>query len=173
MDTHDGLAIDGRIEHGFACQCVNGCVLYHNPHCDLHGRNHGTWPQVPNRRITFKELIHTYWVDYLMLLSLTTGCLMVSTYEYQRLPPNTDDLLSQVFLFAPPYLARDRFFPLYNTRGEIADPSIAYPKKHMIVPLWASIVTSIFIPILFYFCMFLKLRSFWDLSNAVRLLNFE
>lgn len=64
-------------------------------------------------------------------------------------------------------MARYRLFPLYNFHGDIADPSIAYPKRQEIVPIYASILLSIFTPFFVYLVIFAFVRSFWDLNNAV------
>ena len=46
-------------------------------------------------------------------------------------------------------------------------PQYAYPIRHNIISTWASALMSIFIPILIFLLMQFRIRSFWDVNNAV------
>ena len=72
-----------------------------------------------------------------------------------------------MLLWVPPGLASRRLFAVYNTDGSIADPSIAYPFRRETVSIEISAIVSLFAPIIIYVIMFLRVRSFWDLNNAV------
>jgi len=72
-----------------------------------------------------------------------------------------------MLLWVPPGLASKRLFAIYNPNGTIADPSIAYPLRHETIPIEVSAAISLFVPISIYLLMFLRIRSFWDLNNAV------
>jgi hypothetical protein len=64
-------------------------------------------------------------------------------------------------------MAKDRLFSLYNVNGTITNPELAYPWRHEYIPIWLSGLLSVMVPILVYILMALRIRSFWDLNNAV------
>lgn len=51
--------------------------------------------------------------------------------------------------------------------GEIVYPQFAYPLRKEIIPIWASALMSVLIPIAIYLICALRVRSFWDLNNAI------
>jgi hypothetical protein len=61
----------------------------------------------------------------------------------------------------------DRLFSLYNVNGTLTNSELAYPWRHEHIPTWLSGLLSILVPILVYLLMSLRIRSFWDLNNAV------
>lgn len=119
------------------------CKTLDNP-----GRNHGTWPTTLNSRPRFCQWGREYWPDLLLLAVLGLASLFI-------------------FLFAPPALAQHRRFPLYNPDGSVVNQSIAYPLTENIIPIWLSALLSIVVPVIVYLLMFLRVKSFWDLNNAV------
>jgi diacylglycerol diphosphate phosphatase / phosphatidate phosphatase len=65
---------------------------------------------------------------------------------------------------APP--APSRSFAVTYFNGEIVYPQFAYPLRHEIVPIWASALLSVFVPIAVFLICAIRVRSFWDLNNA-------
>lgn len=65
-------------------------------------------------------------------------------------------------------MAKDRLFSVYNVNGTFTNPELAYPWRHEYIPIWLSGLLSVLVPILIYILMALRIRSFWDLNNAVR-----
>lgn len=71
---------------------------------------------------------------------------------------------SQVYE-APP--APNRSFPVYFPDGDVVYPQFAYPLRHEIVPIWAAALLASLVPIFIFLVMQLRIRSFWDVNNAV------
>jgi diacylglycerol diphosphate phosphatase / phosphatidate phosphatase len=63
--------------------------------------------------------------------------------------------------------APSRSFPVLFQDGEIVYPEFAYPLRHEIVPIWAAALMAALIPIFVILCMQIRIRSFWDVNNAV------
>jgi len=70
-------------------------------------------------------------------------------------------------------MAKDRLFSVYNVNGTLTNPELAYPWRHEYIPIWLSGLLSVLVPILVYVLMALRIRSFWDLNNAVCKGNFN
>ena len=58
-------------------------------------------------------------------------------------------------------------FPVTFSDGEIVFPEFAYPLRHEIVPIWLAALLAALIPIFIFLVMQFRVRSFWDLNNAV------
>ena len=63
--------------------------------------------------------------------------------------------------------APTRSFPVYFTDGEVVYPQFAYPLRKEIVPIWLAALLGSLIPIFIILCMQIRIRSFWDVNNAV------
>lgn len=63
--------------------------------------------------------------------------------------------------------APSRSFPVTFSDGEIVFPEFAYPMRHEIVPIWLAALLAALIPIFIFLVMQFRVRSFWDLNNAV------
>ncbi|KAG2020871.1 lipid phosphate phosphatase 1, variant 4 [Coprinopsis cinerea AmutBmut pab1-1] len=72
--------------------------------------------------------------------------------------------------YAPP--ARSHIFPLYDLDGSIADMTLAFPRKEQIIPIYASAIMAVFIPV-FFFALFQVRRRSWDdfLTTSMGLLR--
>jgi diacylglycerol diphosphate phosphatase / phosphatidate phosphatase len=66
---------------------------------------------------------------------------------------------------APP--APSRSFPVYFQDGEVVYPEFAYPLRHEIIPIWAAAMLASLVPIVVFLIMQIRVRSFWDVNNAV------
>jgi len=66
---------------------------------------------------------------------------------------------------APP--APSRSFPVTFRDGEIVNPDFAYPLRNEIVPIYAAALMAALIPIFIFLVMQIRIRSFWDVNNAV------
>src|SRR6266480_3913293 len=64
-------------------------------------------------------------------------------------------------------MTTDRLFSVYNVNGTLTNPELAYPWCHEHIPIWLSGLLSILVPVVVYILMSLRIRSFWDLNNAV------
>ena len=46
-------------------------------------------------------------------------------------------------------------------------PEFAYPLRNEIVPIWAAALVAALVPIFIFLVMQIRIRSFWDINNAV------
>ena len=51
--------------------------------------------------------------------------------------------------------------------GEVVYPEFAYPLRNEIVPIWAAALLGSLIPIAVFLICQIRVRSFWDVNNAV------
>lgn len=51
--------------------------------------------------------------------------------------------------------------------GEVVYPEFAYPLRKEIVPIWAAALLAALVPIFVILVMQIRIRSFWDVNNAV------
>lgn len=51
--------------------------------------------------------------------------------------------------------------------GEIVYPEFAYPLRNEIVPIYAAALLAALIPIFVFLICQIRVRSFWDVNNAV------
>lgn len=63
--------------------------------------------------------------------------------------------------------APSRSFPITFRDGEIVYPEFAYPLRKEIVPIWLAALLASIIPIIVFLLMQIRIRSFWDVNNAV------
>jgi len=63
--------------------------------------------------------------------------------------------------------APTRSFAVTFSDGEVVYPEFAYPLRKEIVPIVAAALLAAFIPIIVFLLMQIRVRSFWDLNNAV------
>jgi len=66
---------------------------------------------------------------------------------------------------SPP--APNRLFPITFQDGEVVYPQFAYPLRKEIVPIVAAALLAAFVPIFVFLIMQIRVRSFWDVNNAV------
>lgn len=64
-------------------------------------------------------------------------------------------------------MSADRLFSVHNVNGTLTNSELAYPWRHERIPIWISGLLSVLVPVLVYLLMALRIRSFWDLNNAV------
>jgi diacylglycerol diphosphate phosphatase/phosphatidate phosphatase len=63
--------------------------------------------------------------------------------------------------------APSRSFPVAFANGNIVYPEFAYPLGKEIVPIWAAALLAALVPILIVLIMQIRIRSFWDINNAI------
>jgi len=63
--------------------------------------------------------------------------------------------------------AATRSFAVTFSDGEVVYPQFAYPLRKEIIPIFASALMSALIPILIFLLVQIRVRSFWDLNNAI------
>jgi len=63
--------------------------------------------------------------------------------------------------------APSRSFPITFRDGEIVYPEFAYPLRTEIVPIWEAALLASLIPIAVILLMQIRVRSFWDVNNAI------
>lgn len=51
--------------------------------------------------------------------------------------------------------------------GEIVYPQFAYPLRKEIIPIWAAALLGSLVPIFVFLIMQIRIKSFWDVNNAV------
>jgi diacylglycerol diphosphate phosphatase/phosphatidate phosphatase len=54
-----------------------------------------------------------------------------------------------------------------SANGNIVYPEFAYPLRKEIVPIWAAALLAALVPIFIILVMQIRIRSFWDVNNAV------
>lgn len=62
---------------------------------------------------------------------------------------------------------RVREFAVNFQDGDVINPQYAFPHCHYILPLWAAVVIAIFAPIAHILVMQYRVKSFWDVNNAI------
>ncbi|MBA7490545.1 hypothetical protein ES702_01083 [subsurface metagenome] len=63
--------------------------------------------------------------------------------------------------------APSRSFPITFADGQIVYPQFAYPLRNEIVPIWEAALLASLIPIAVILLMQIRIRSFWDVNNAI------
>jgi len=63
--------------------------------------------------------------------------------------------------------APSRSFTVTFMDGEIVFPQFGYPLRDEIVPIWAAALLASLVPIAIFLLMQIRIRSFWDVNNAV------
>jgi len=98
-----------------------------------------------NRRPGFMSWVRTIWLDLLTMVLM--GAVGLGVY------------------MAPP--APTRNFPVYFRDGEVVYPEIAYPLRKNIIPIWLAAFLAAVIPITFILLFQIRVKSFWDVNNAI------
>ncbi|RDW66515.1 hypothetical protein BP6252_10150 [Coleophoma cylindrospora] len=98
-----------------------------------------------SRRPPFGQWLKVTWLDIVTMIIM--GVIGLGVYEAHPAP--------------------SRSFPVYFADGEIVYPQFAYPLRNEIVPIWLAALLGALIPIaVILFCQ-IRVRSFWDVNNAV------
>lgn len=63
--------------------------------------------------------------------------------------------------------APSRSFAVTFSDGEIVHPDFAYPLRDEIIPIWLAAFLAAMVPIVVFLLMQIRIRSFWDVNNAV------
>lgn len=98
-----------------------------------------------NRAPSFGQWIKMTWLDILTMVFL--GAVGLGVYRADPAP--------------------SRSFPLTFQDGEVVYPQFAYPLRHEIVPIWLAALLASFIPIGVILVMQIRIKSFWDVNNAI------
>ncbi|KAF1986839.1 acid phosphatase/Vanadium-dependent haloperoxidase [Aulographum hederae CBS 113979] len=106
-----------------------------------HHRHHNSLSIRP----TFGQWIKMTWVDLLTMVIM--GAIGLGVYNAKPAPT--------------------RSFPVYFRDREVVYPQFAYPLRHEIIPIYAAALMASLIPIFIFLVMQVRIRSFWDLNNAI------
>jgi diacylglycerol diphosphate phosphatase / phosphatidate phosphatase len=98
-----------------------------------------------NRRPAFGQWIKMTWLDIVTMAIM--GIIGLGVYEANPAP--------------------SRSFPIDFRDGEVVYPEFAYPLRNEIVPIWLAALLGSLIPIAVILFMQIRVRSFWDVNNAV------
>jgi diacylglycerol diphosphate phosphatase / phosphatidate phosphatase len=98
-----------------------------------------------NRRPSFGQWLKMTWLDLLTMAAM--GAVGLGVYNADPAP--------------------SRSFPITFSDGEIVFPDVAYPMRKEIVPIWLAALLASLIPIFIILMMQIRIRSFWDVNNAV------
>ncbi|KAM7189297.1 Phosphatidic acid phosphatase type 2/haloperoxidase [Naviculisporaceae sp. PSN 640] len=99
-------------------------------------------------RPTFGQWLKLTWLDILTMVIL--GALGLGVYWAKPAPTRS---------FAVN-------FPNPDT-GILVDAEFAYPLRKEIIPIWAAALLAALVPITIILLMQIRIRSFWDVNNAV------
>ncbi|KAH8684033.1 phosphatidic acid phosphatase type 2/haloperoxidase [Ilyonectria robusta] len=108
-----------------------------------HSRRHE--PYSMSTRPTFGQWLKHTWLDILTMAIM--GAIGLGVYMAHPAP--------------------SRSFAVTFSDGEIVYPEFAYPLRDEIIPIWAAALLASLVPILIFLLMQIRIRSFWDLNNAV------
>ncbi|KAK4208125.1 phosphatidic acid phosphatase type 2/haloperoxidase [Rhypophila decipiens] len=97
-------------------------------------------------RPTFGQWLKVTWLDILTMAVL--GAVGLGVYMAKPAPTRS-------FAVTDPF------------NGEGVYPQFAYPLRHEIVPSWAAALLAAPVPITIILLMQVRIRSFWDVNNAV------
>ncbi|KIV96049.1 hypothetical protein PV10_03631 [Exophiala mesophila] len=98
-----------------------------------------------NRRPSFGQWLKFTWLDILTMAAM--GAIGLGVYNANPAP--------------------SRSFPVTFSDGEIVYPEFAYPLRKEIIPIWAAAMLASLVPIFIFLVMQIRIRSFWDLNNAI------
>lgn len=98
-----------------------------------------------NKRPPFGQWLKVTLLDILTMVAM--GAIGLGVYEAHPAP--------------------SRSFPIYFQDGEIVYPQFAYPLRKEIVPIWAAALLGALVPIAVFLICQIRVRSFWDVNNAV------
>lgn len=117
---------------------------------------------VLNKRPSFGQWIKVTWPDILTMIVM--GVLGLGVRMTSPSPLSVPNAMEQIYE-APP--APSRSFPVYFPDGQVVFPDFAYPLRHEIVPIWAAAMLASLVPIVVILLMQFRIRSFWDINNAI------
>ncbi|KAI9849131.1 MAG: hypothetical protein M1837_005361 [Sclerophora amabilis] len=98
-----------------------------------------------NSRPPFGQWLKVTWPDILTMICM--GAIGLGVYKAHPAP--------------------SRSFPVYFQDGEIVYPEFAYPLRKELIPIWAAAMLAALVPIAVILICQLRVRSFWDVNNAV------
>ncbi|TDZ19585.1 Lipid phosphate phosphatase 1 [Colletotrichum orbiculare MAFF 240422] len=108
-------------------------------------KGHAAEPYTMARRPTFGQWLKGTLLDIITMICM--GALGLGIY------------------MAPP--APNRSFAVTFADGEVVYPQFAYPMRNEIIPIWLAAFLASVIPIVIILLMQIRIRSFWDVNNAV------
>ncbi|KAK0638524.1 phosphatidic acid phosphatase type 2/haloperoxidase [Cercophora newfieldiana] len=108
-------------------------------------RSRGLEPYTMASRPSFGQWLKATWLDIFTMIVL--GAIGLGVY------------------FAKP--APTRSFPVTFSDGEVVWPSVAYPLRREIIPIWLAAFLAAMVPIVVILFCQVRIRSFWDVNNAI------
>ncbi|QSZ36650.1 hypothetical protein DSL72_006531 [Monilinia vaccinii-corymbosi] len=110
-------------------------------------KHHAQGPMVlsMDQRPSFGQWLKATWLDILTMAAM--GAVGLGVYEAHPAP--------------------SRSFPVYFQDGEVVYPQFAYPLRNEIVPIWEAALLASLVPIAAFLIVQIRVRSFWDINNAV------
>ncbi|KAI0883104.1 acid phosphatase/Vanadium-dependent haloperoxidase [Annulohypoxylon maeteangense] len=96
-------------------------------------------------RPSFGQWLKVTWIDIVTMICM--GAIGLGVYEAHPAPT--------------------RSFPVTFSDGEVVYPEFAYPLRKEIIPIWLAAFLAAVIPIVIILLMQIRVRSFWDVNNAV------
>ncbi|KJZ71267.1 hypothetical protein HIM_09340 [Hirsutella minnesotensis 3608] len=112
-----------------------------------HKRAHGPRdePYTMTQRPSFGQWLKHTWLDIVTMAAM--GALGLGVYKAHPAP--------------------SRSFAVTFSDGEVVYPEFAYPLRKEIIPIWLAAFLASMIPIFIILVMQIRVRSFWDVNNAV------
>ncbi|KAK3307722.1 phosphatidic acid phosphatase type 2/haloperoxidase [Chaetomium strumarium] len=105
----------------------------------------GLEPYSMATRPSFGQWLKATWLDILTMAAL--GAVGLGVYNADPAPT--------------------RSFAVQFQDGEVVYPEFAYPMRKEIIPIWLAAFLAAMIPIVVILFMQIRVRSFWDVNNAV------
>ncbi|KZL63788.1 PAP2 superfamily protein [Colletotrichum tofieldiae] len=116
-----------------------------NGHHGVANKRHTAEPYTMSRRPSFGQWLKGTLLDIITMICM--GAIGLGIY------------------MAPP--APNRSFAVTFADGEVVYPQFAYPMRNEIIPIWLAAFLASVIPICIILLMQIRIRSFWDVNNAV------
>ncbi|KAJ0115198.1 pap2-domain-containing protein [Diaporthe amygdali] len=110
-----------------------------------HHHDKGTPYYSMSTRPSFGQWLKHTWLDIVTMVVM--GVIGLGVYEAHPAPT--------------------RSFPITFSDGEVVYPEFAYPLRKEIVPIWAAALLAALVPIFVFLVMQIRIRSFWDVNNAI------
>ncbi|TAQ91480.1 Phosphatidate phosphatase/4-nitrophenylphosphatase/Peroxidase [Chlorociboria aeruginascens] len=125
----------------------NDTTTTNNTTSDNHHVQDDRKPVVLNMstRPPFGQWLKATWLDLVTMVIM--GVIGLGVYEAHPAP--------------------SRSFPVYFQDGEIVYPQFAYPLRNEIIPIWEAALLGSLVPIAVILLVQIRVRSFWDVNNAV------
>ncbi|KAK6212076.1 pap2 superfamily protein [Colletotrichum tabaci] len=114
-------------------------------HNGTSSKRHAAEPYTMSRRPSFGQWLKGTLLDIITMVCM--GAIGLGIY------------------MAPP--APNRSFAVTFADGEVVYPQFAYPMRNEIIPIWLAAFLASVIPICIILLMQIRIRSFWDVNNAV------